>query len=132
MSFEEIQHTADCAIRVTAADLASLFAEAARGMNSIAGVKIRRGPRVGREIRVRASDNESLLVAFLTEIVYALEHEGVGFDRFRLRISGGEVAGRIDGAPLASLSKPIKAVTFHNLAIRKTPSGLGTEIVFDV
>jgi SHS2 domain-containing protein len=34
--------------------------------------------------------------------------------------------------PLHRLVKAIKAVTFHNLAIRQTGQGYETEIVFDV
>jgi SHS2 domain-containing protein len=38
----------------------------------------------------------------------------------------------MDGAALVSMSKAIKAVTYHNLQIRKTERGVEVEIVFDV
>jgi SHS2 domain-containing protein len=36
------------------------------------------------------------------------------------------------GAPILSMDKAIKAVTFHNLQIQKTRRGVEVEIVFDV
>jgi len=38
----------------------------------------------------------------------------------------------MDGAPLLSATKIIKAVTYHNLRIRPTARGYEVEIVFDV
>ena len=38
--FLELPHTADWAVRVWAADLPALFAAAANGMNSLAGVSL--------------------------------------------------------------------------------------------
>jgi len=38
----------------------------------------------------------------------------------------------MSGAPVGSPGKDIKAVTYHNLAIRKTERGLEVNIVFDV
>src|SRR5512145_2314851 len=48
MGFEEIAHTADWSVRVWAPDLPSLFGEAARAMNSLAGTVIDTNPRVKR------------------------------------------------------------------------------------
>jgi SHS2 domain-containing protein len=39
---------------------------------------------------------------------------------------------QVESAPIASLAKEIKAVTYHNLAIRQTERGLQANIVFDV
>ena len=132
MGFQELQHTADWALHVWAADLPSLFAEAARGMNALSGVTLRRGQRVSRAIDLRGQDAEGLLVSFLTELIYAQEQECIGFDRFDLRISDGRVSGQLGGSGLKSLAKPVKAVTYHNLGISKTPQGYEVEIVFDV
>jgi len=38
----------------------------------------------------------------------------------------------VAGAPIESIAKEIKAVTYHNLAVRETARGLETTIVFDV
>ncbi len=129
---EEIPHTADWSIRVWAEDVPSLLAEAARGMNALAGAQLAPGPRLVRIFEYEALDEESMLVAFLSELVYAQEHENTGFDKFGIRLDDSRLRVEMEGAPLASLTKPIKAVTFHNLQIRRTARGNEVEIVFDV
>lgn len=132
MGFREIQHTADWAIRVWAGDLPSLFSEAARGMNSLAGAEIGPGKRLRRRIDLIEADAEGLLVAFLSDLVYAQEQENMGFDEFHLQVSSTQLWGLMEGATLQSLTKPIKAVTYHNLKIARTPRGCQVELVFDV
>ena len=66
--FEEIQHTADWAIKVWAPRFADLLEQAALGMNQLMAVKIDLQPAVEREFTLSADDGESLLVASLTLI----------------------------------------------------------------
>jgi SHS2 domain-containing protein len=132
MGFEELQHTADWALRVWAPDLPSLLTEAARGMNALSGAVLSKAPRLKRQFEAQAEDPESLLVAFLSELVYYAEQESTVFDRFEARVNGSKLIVQMKGAPLLELSKPIKAVTYHNLEIQRTRRGLEAEIVFDV
>ncbi len=141
MPFEELPHTADWSLRVWAADLPSLFMEAACGMNALSGAQPLSevegsGPRTHRTFETDAPDPESLLVAFLSELVYAAEQEQLTFTRFHVetfeRAEGWELKAEMDGAPLASVDKTIKAVTYHNLHVRQTERGVEVEIVFDV
>lgn len=130
--FEEIPHTADWAMRVWAEDLPGLFAEAARGMNSLAGVQLESGPRLERQIELEAGDNESLLVAFLSELLYIQEHENLAFDAFKLRMHNSFLKGELEGAAIAGIAKAIKAVTFHDLRIARSERGFQVQLVFDV
>ena len=132
MPYEEIPHTADWSLRVWAGSLPALFAEAARGMNALAGVRLAEGPRTLRTFEAAAPDPESLLVTFLSELVYAAEQEKLGFDIFRITVEGETLKVEMEGAPLLSLNKAIKAVTYHNLRIQQTARGYEVEIVFDV
>ncbi len=129
---EEIPHTADWALRVWAEDLPSLFDEAANGMASLSGVQLEAGPSVPRAVELEAADDESLLVAFLSELLYMQEQEGLGFERLHIHITGDRLMARFDAAPLAAVSKPIKAVTFHDLKINRAEQGYEVVIVFDV
>jgi SHS2 domain-containing protein len=129
---EEIPHTADWALRVWAADLPSLFGEAAIGMASLSGVRLEAGARMPRTVELEAPDHEGLLVAFLSELLYIQEQERLGFDRLSVQLYGAHLKAQLDVAPLAGLAKPIKAVTFHNLKILHTAKGYEVEIVFDV
>jgi len=132
MGFDEIPHTADWSIRVWADDITKLMAESARGMNWLAGVELANEPRVVKTFEAEGQDNESLLVAFLSELVYFIEQENLGFDEFKISIKNGRLKVEMQGAPLKSLSKTIKAVTWHKLEIRESVRGLEVEIVFDV
>ncbi|NCP16325.1 archease, partial [bacterium] len=89
-------------------------------------------PKVKRTFETQAQDAESLLVAFLSELVYALEQEGVIFDEFDVQVEGTKLKVEMSGAPILSLTKAIKAVTYHNLQVRPTARGYEVEIVFDV
>ncbi len=130
--FEELPHTADWSMRVWAEDLPGLFAEAARGMNTLSGMQMKPAPSAHRTFQHEALDNESLLVAFLSELIYLQEHEGLGFDGFEIAFDGHRLHVEMQGAPLAEVMKPIKAVTFHNLRITQAGHGCETTIVFDV
>jgi SHS2 domain-containing protein len=130
--FRELEHTADWELEVWGPDLPCLFEQAARGMYALKGSRLEPHPRIDRTLNLQAPDLESLLVAFLGELLYLEEVEGLGFDSFDLQLKGTSLAARIGGAPLKSRGKDIKAVTYHNLAIRKTERGLEVNIVFDV
>ena len=132
MGFEEIPHTADWSIHVWADNLEGLLAESARGMNWLAGTELVHEPRIMKTFETEGSDGESLLVAFLSELVYYAEQENLGFDDFDIQIKNGRLKAELRGAPLKSLSKAIKAVTWHKLEIKETARGMEVEIVFDV
>jgi SHS2 domain-containing protein len=132
MGFEEIQHTADWAMRVWADDLPSLLAEAARGMNTLAGVRLADQNRLKKQYEAEASDAESLLVAFLSELIYYQEQENLAFDVFEINTDGQRLKANMEGAEITSVDKAIKAVTYHNLKIKESARVLEVEIVLDV
>jgi len=130
--FQEIAHTADWELYVWAADLNTLLEQAARGMYSLMAARLQSSPRQRRCFEIHYLDNESLLVSFLAELLLLSELENLGFDTFDLQIESERLIADLSGAPIESIAKEIKAVTYHNLAIRNTASGLEANIVFDV
>lgn len=132
MPFEEIPHTADWSLRVWADDLAGLLAESAQGMNWLAGAELATQSRIEQTFETEEPDGESMLVAFLSELVYYAEQENMGFDDFDIQIKNDRLKVEMEGAPLKSLNKAIKAVTWHKLEIKETARGVEVEIVFDV
>ena len=115
--FLEISHTADWALKVWAPDLPGLLAQAAKGMYALMEVKLQPGAHMDCPMDLDAADAEGLLVAFLSELLYLDEQEGLGFDDFDLVIQGCHLSGTLQGAPVESQRKEIKAVTYHNLEI---------------
>ena len=134
--FEEVPHTADWALHAWAPDLPTLFVDAAKGMYALAGAEgLQSDPSSwdSRSVEPQAEDFEALLVGWLQELLYYTESEGWVFFDFRIdQLEPTRLAGRARGAPATRLEKPIKAVTYNDLDVRKTPNGYEATIVFDV
>ncbi len=131
--FEEVRHTADWALRARGAHLGELMVNAARGMLALLGAEP--GASAGSPSRVdlRADDAESLLVAWLDELLYRMESRQVTFDEIDVRVENGtHLTAGLRERPLLRPTRSIKAVTYHGLAITKTPEGLTATVVFDV
>jgi SHS2 domain-containing protein len=130
--FSEHEHTADWELEVWAPDIPTLFEQAAHGMYTLMGLSLETSQRISRTLEVSEFDRESLLVSFLSELLYFVEEEDLGFDNFDLEVDGESLRVEMIGAPIAYVEKEIKAVTFHNLNVRQTDSGVAVNIVFDV
>lgn len=130
--YREVEHTADWQLHVWAPDLPSLLVQAAYGMYALAGMQPGSGKRTRRSLRLPAQDGEGLLVRFLNELLYFYESKHLVFSQFDLSLLNGELVAKMTGAHCGSISKEIKAVTYHNLEIKKTEQGMEATIVFDV
>jgi len=133
MSFEEIEHTADRAFRVTGRDLAELLENAARAIHALDQAGPAGEPSGTREIEVEGVDGESLLVNWLNEILYLEQANQLVCERFHVdELKNHHLRARVETRKCDRSSTHIKAVTFHNLKIRKTSKGLEAEVVLDV
>jgi len=134
MGFEEIEHTADHALKVYGKNLKELFISAADGMRSLMMADIISvSGEIAKNIKLETIDTESLLVEWLSELAYWAEAEMLIFKTFRIhQISSNHLDAEVIGGTAAAIEKLIKAVTYHNLKIKKTDHGLETTIVFDV
>ena len=131
--FEEVEHTADWAYRVWASNLVELFIQAANGLYAIASVQLSTNSPITRNIELNGVDHESLLVAWLNELLYLHESEGLGFNRFEiLHLDRHTLQAKVSGAPVKNWNKLIKAVTYNNLAIQTTKKGVEATLVLDV
>jgi SHS2 domain-containing protein len=130
--FREIAHTADWELEVWAPELPGLFEQAARGMYSLMDVHLQPIRRQSRRLKLSAADGESLLVGFLDELLYIQGADWLAFDVFQIEITDWNLWASLEGAPLESLGKEIKAVTYHQLNIKFDERQLMVRIVFDV
>jgi len=131
--FEEIEHTADWALRIRGRNLSELLLYAARGMTSLMVAEPTHIP-VTQEGRfdLEGYDTESLLVKWLNELAYWAETKGIVFCEFDLPyVTPTHLQAIVRGGHVPEL-KHIKAVTYHNLKIIKTGKGLEATVVFDV
>ena len=132
--FEEIEHTADWALRIRGHNLSQLLLNAARGMGSLLVSDLTRIPLDHQNrIELVAYDAESLLVNWLSELAYWAETEGIVFAKFELQnVTPTGLQAVMHGGRVPNLKKHIKAVTYHNLEIIETAEGLEVTVVFDV
>ena len=133
-AFEEIEHTADRALRIYGSNLEELLLNAARGMNSLMVTQpIACSDLHEKFVEIEAIDIEGLLVDWLSELAYWAEMEMLIFQEFEIEsVSPIHLRARLFGSRITQLKKHIKAVTYHELKIVKTKKGLIATVVFDV
>lgn len=131
--YEELDHTADWCLRVRGRDLSELLVHAAEGMLDLMQAQPRPGESRPTQLEIQADDPVALLVQWLQELLYRMDTAGVTFRRFVVRTQDDtRLTATLEEADLGSLSRAIKAVTYHGLKLAKTPHGLEATLVFDV
>ena len=135
--YEQIPHTADIAVRVYGKNIKELFANAAYAMSDV--IADLEGLKSSQEIdvKVNAPSLEELLVSWLSELLYIFCTKFIIFSEFEiLSIDDNNIVAKAKGRPVGDnksrLKTEIKAVTYHDLKIKKTPEGVSVDIVFDV
>ena len=143
--FELLSHTADLKLRVYGTTIEELFVHALVGMFQAiepqAPLCVVKNGRlhcsslpITREIMLESDDLSSLLVDFLSEALYLSDVHNEAYlaatititDEYRLKAVIHGVA--ITGFEVVE----IKAVTYHNLVIKKTHDLWHVDVVFDI
>ena len=131
--FEELEHTADWKIRVWGKDYAELFRNAALAMYAIMGEYELTDTHVTRVIAVDGVDYPSLLVAWLSELLFYTEVYDEVFDDVDISsITPTHLDAQAYGHVAHIKTNKIKAVTYHDLEIREVDDHVEAIIVFDV
>jgi protein archease len=135
--FEIFPMTADQGIRAWGRDLAELFANAAGGLWSLMVE-----PGTVRRVRmlsveVEAADRETLLVAWLNELLYLHEAEEFVMAACSIRhMADTALSAEVWGESVDRARHPmvghVKAVTYHLLLVRPTAEGWEGQVVVDV
>lgn len=136
-SYEVFEHTADIGLHAYGVTLADLFIHAAQGMESLMVPPEQVLAVTSREIAVTGHDSISLLIEWLNELIYLFDTVHLLFCNFEIDIiTETRVTGRAFGEPYDAqrheLSSAIKAVTWHEAAINRTPGGYQARIIFDL
>lgn len=131
--FEEIQHTADWAVKIWSVSPEGLFITALKAMYQLMDVSSNKTIETNFIIIELENQNlEGLLVAFLSECHYFQESEMWQLVPVEITIQNNHIKAKMQYFPISKISKEIKAVTFHNLNIDQQPSGLSAVLIFDV
>ncbi len=138
--YEILEHTADLKIKAYGKNLPQLFSRLLQGMfESISETETRKAfskknkSMIERRINIRSSDQESLLVDFLSEALYLSDLNNevyfeADFDKFEEK----ELSGIIKGIKIKRFKEEIKAVTYHGLEIKKTNDYWEATVLFDI
>jgi len=135
MSFEELEHTADVLMRVRGATINEIFADAGRAM-----FRVMYGPcedrGVERRLSLEADNLESLLIDYLSELLFITEVENTVFCTFDIDIWGTGLSAVLRGEPFDparhSEGTIVKGISYFGLEIVKEEEGYVVEIIFDI
>ena len=135
--YEVFEHTADVGLHAYGSTLSELFIHAAQGMESLMVAPEQIRIEVKREVAVNGHDEISLLIAWLNELIVLFDTEYLLFKEFEIDdITKTHVQGRAYGEPYDAgrhdLSSAIKAVTWHEATVERTPEGYKARIIFDI
>ncbi len=134
--FEIINHTADVGIIAYGADMNQAFANAARALFSLITELDSVAEALYRDIELAAPDQESLLVAWLNELIYLFDTELIIFKRFDItELSHTQLKARGYGEKVDSakhtLKTGVKAATYHMLKVEQNNGGK-VQVLFDI
>ncbi len=137
LPFRVLEHTADIGFEAFGSNREEVFANAGRAlfhiMVALESVKAREAVR----IQIEGSDPPSLLVNWLSELLYLQDVEGWLFSEFEINslsdkslaaIAGGE---RIDPAR-HQLKLLVKAITYHQLELQQGSAGWRAQVYVDI
>jgi SHS2 domain-containing protein len=135
--YRVLAHTADTAIESDAATLDLLVENLAYGMFDLMFdlEDIESGRLV--TIELQAPTIPDLLVDILADLLYEAESADLVFASFSAHVDEGNLSARIlaSGSSVTSVElrgPPIKAVTYHDLAVSLRDGGWYGRVVFDV
>jgi SHS2 domain-containing protein len=136
--YETFDHTADLGLRVRAADLGTLFAEAGLALTACL---VENPDAVRREVtfdvKLPADDLEFLLFDWLKALLYRFDSEKTLFSRFEVKVSAetGLQAAAWGERMDESRHEPaheVKAITYHGLKVEKDGDGWLAEVIVDI
>ncbi len=135
--YETFDHTADLGLRVRAADLPALFADAGRGLTSMLVediASVRETARV--EIVVPREELAYLLFDWLKAILSRFEDDGLLLARFDVTLGDDGVRAVGHGEPMDAArhehGHEVKAITYHALRVERDGDGWLAEVIVDI
>jgi SHS2 domain-containing protein len=135
--FETFEHTADLGLRIRAADLDTLFVEAAQALFSVIVEDLAKvEPRQSIEVRLSADRPEFLLFDWLRELLFYFDSRHLLFGRFEAHVAEDGLHATAWGEPLDRarhvLEHEVKAITYHGLRVEHLKDGWLAEVIVDI
>lgn len=135
--YEVFDHTADLGLRIKAASLELLFADAAEALFSlIVGSTSAIEPRETVHLQVSGAELDYLLFDWLNELLFTFESRHLLLKDFQVKIADGQLVAQATGEPFDRQRHPmeheVKAITYHGLLVEQRPDGWFAEVILDI
>jgi SHS2 domain-containing protein len=136
MVFEELEHTADVRMKISAQDITSLFCESGSALaKTMYGSYPIETPTHSFPIVAEGKDQEELIVNFLSELLFLFETEYLVPQKITLSVGtsvSGIVAGVIFDREKHAGGIGVKGISYSGLSLTKTDTGYELIIIFDI
>lgn len=132
---ETFEHGADIGIRGLGRSQSEAFVLAARAMFSLMAEDLERIPAETEvQIEVSGFDSESLLLAWLNQLLAEADINRVLFCKFQVELSGHELRGTAAGSELGEMEPgvEVKAATYSEAAVFREGEAWVAQCVVDV
>jgi len=136
-SFRILEHTADVGFEAVGATCEEVFANSARALFHLIVDLETIAPRDATSLSVGGSDTASLLVNWLSELLYLHDAEGWLFSEFAVTLQPDvSLAAVVRGEKFDSARHQskmmVKAITYHQLSLVRTPQGWRAQVYVDI
>jgi SHS2 domain-containing protein len=126
------EHVGEWKVTLWADTLEALFGEAARVVARECGPTTGE-PGEWEPVTLRARDATTLLADWLNELLGRAEIAGRAYGEVRgLRVADGALEAEVRGRPVRQWRSPLKAATYHGLALTQQPDRWTAVVLFDV
>lgn len=135
--YEVFEHTADLGLRIHAASLEALCADAARGLGAvITGDLGQIRPLAEEQFAITGTDPVWLLYDLLSEVHAAFELRRMLFCDFQVSQDATGISAIARGEPydpaVHTLAHEVKAITQHELDVRHDAAGWHATVIVDI
>jgi protein archease len=135
--YRVLEHTADVGFEAFGATQEEVFANAARALQDLSVDSDSIAAREELPVEAEGEDASELLVNWLSRILYLFDAEGWVFSDFELRhfedralqaVARGEKFDRARH----QVKLQVKGITYHQLALERTPEGWRARVFVDI
>ena len=139
--FEFLEHTADVKFKAFGKTMIACFSNAGKALNQtmcdLQSIKA----KVAKPIELEADSPEELLHKFLEEVLFQMQVEAMLFSSFELKIGSlpsgrqqliGKLIGEHSDDLVHEIKADVKAVTWSEFYLKRTPEGWECQVVVDV
>ncbi len=131
--YEILEHPADLKIRAYGQNLSELFNNVLLAMTEAMKPRVIEQNFISQKIDLKANNLENLLIDFLSEVIYQTDLNNLVYSRAEFdKINEQELSGKIFGQKIKTLETEIKAVTWHDLEVKKENNQWRAILIFDL